>query len=234
MKELTETGAVFADGSQHDIDDIVYCTGYKMTFPFLSADCGICVDQNYVEPLFKHVINANYPTMAFIGLSFAAALTQMFDIQVRFAMKFLNGEKSLPSTADMKADIERYVGISRAAGVPKHKLHSLASFTQVCFSEFASMYYHYKLAKWNFKRKINFSLTLCSEHTMMNCQRSPVSTPCLKSTLTFLRTVSGGSKHRPASSVAIFIALSMMSISRKQHLVKPNRLLLLFPIHRFI
>lgn len=64
---LTETGANFADGSFEDFTTVLYCTGYQYTFPFISVDCGIAVDDNYVNPLYKHCININYPTMAFIG-----------------------------------------------------------------------------------------------------------------------------------------------------------------------
>lgn len=133
IKEFTETGVVFLDGSEHEIDEVVYCTGYQITFPFLSADCGLCVDKNYVKPLFKHVINIKHPTMAIIGLPFAAAISQMVDIQVRFTMKFLNGEKSLPSVADMNADSERYTAIRRAAGF--RKLHALIGSLQVSVSD---------------------------------------------------------------------------------------------------
>lgn len=65
---LTERGANFADGSFESFSVILYCTGYEYTFPFLSVDCGIAVDDNYVTPLYKHCINISYPTMAFIGI----------------------------------------------------------------------------------------------------------------------------------------------------------------------
>lgn len=69
--------------------------------------------------------------MAVIGMPFTAAITQMVDIQVRFAVKLLNGDKSLPPVNEMKADSERYTEIRRAAGFPKRKLHSLAGSLQV-------------------------------------------------------------------------------------------------------
>lgn len=137
VKEFTETGAIFVDGSQHDVNEIVYCTGYKFAFPFLSADCGLCVEKHYVQPLYKHIININYPTMAIIGLPFTAAITQMVDIQVRYTMKFLNGDKTLPPESDMKTDCERYAEIRRAAGISKRKLHSLAGLLQVSVSDSA-------------------------------------------------------------------------------------------------
>lgn len=82
VERLTETGAVFKDGTEQSYTVILYCTGYKYTFPFLSMDCGISVDDNYVQPLYKHCININRPTMALIGLPFYVCASQMFDLQV--------------------------------------------------------------------------------------------------------------------------------------------------------
>lgn len=82
VERLTENGVVFVDGTEQDYSVIVYCTGYKYTFPFLSVDCGIAVDDNFVQPLYKHCININYPTMALIGVPFYVCASQMFDLQV--------------------------------------------------------------------------------------------------------------------------------------------------------
>lgn len=82
IKCLTENGAQFTDGSEQTYTVIFYCTGYKYTFPFLSIDCGIAVEDNYVQPLYKHCININRPTMALIGLPFYVCASQMFDLQV--------------------------------------------------------------------------------------------------------------------------------------------------------
>lgn len=125
VKELTETGAIFADGSQHELDNIIYCTGYKTAFPFLNVECGISVDQNYVQPLYKDILNINHPTMAFMGLTYGASLGHTLDLQARFMLKVWSGEKSLPSIDDMKADTQRYKEIRRAAGFPQKKYHVL-------------------------------------------------------------------------------------------------------------
>lgn len=88
VKRLTENSAVFVDGSEQTYSVIVYCTGYKYTFPFLSVDCGISVDENYVKPLYKHCININHPTMALIGVPFYVCASQMFDLQVNILQFF--------------------------------------------------------------------------------------------------------------------------------------------------
>lgn len=84
VSTLTRNGAVFVDGTEQTYTVILYCTGYKYTFPFLSIDCGISVDENYVSPLYKHCININHPTMALIGVPFYVCASQMFDLQVTY------------------------------------------------------------------------------------------------------------------------------------------------------
>lgn len=130
--EMFDTNSVvFSNGDEREIDDVIYCTGYKIVLPFLSVDCGISVDQNYVSPLFKHIININHPTMYIIGMILIAAITHAIDMQVRYSMKFVNGEKLLPSKEDMLADTEHYAGVRWASGFPKKFGHSLAKTLHV-------------------------------------------------------------------------------------------------------
>lgn len=47
----------------------------------MSIDCGLTVEDNYVQPLYKHCLNINRPTMALIGLPYYVCASQMFDLQ---------------------------------------------------------------------------------------------------------------------------------------------------------
>lgn len=68
VKRFTKTGAEFADGSEETFTVIFYATGYNFDFPFLTNDSGITVDNNFVQPLYKHIINIEHPTLIFIGI----------------------------------------------------------------------------------------------------------------------------------------------------------------------
>lgn len=57
--------------------------GYLYSFPFLSMECGITVDDNYIQPLFKHCINIKYPTMALIGMPYLVHPPLISYLQVR-------------------------------------------------------------------------------------------------------------------------------------------------------
>jgi dimethylaniline monooxygenase (N-oxide forming) len=121
--EITQNGAKFSDNTEQTFSVIFYCTGYRYTFPFLSVDCGVFVEDNYVQPLWKHCVNVNYPTMAFIGLPFYVCACQMMDLQVRFFVKFLSGAKKFPSKAQMNTDTEREMAERWERGYKKRQAH---------------------------------------------------------------------------------------------------------------
>lgn len=123
VSSLTENSAIFKDCSREEIDDILYCTGFKFTFPFLSVDCDLATDENYVRPLYKHCLSINRPSMAVIGLPFTVLPTQMIDLQVRFCYKFMTGSKKLPTKQEMLADTNREMEERWAKGYPKKKAH---------------------------------------------------------------------------------------------------------------
>lgn len=83
VSQILEDGTVqFYDGTNENIDLILYCTGYQYTFPFLSPECEINVNDNHVTKLYKHLININHPTMFIIGIPFSTIITLLFDLQV--------------------------------------------------------------------------------------------------------------------------------------------------------
>lgn len=56
--------------------------GYNFSYPFLSVDTGINVDENCIKPLYKQIFNIEHPTMIFIGVPFTACTIRVYDIQV--------------------------------------------------------------------------------------------------------------------------------------------------------
>ncbi|XP_017771385.1 PREDICTED: senecionine N-oxygenase-like [Nicrophorus vespilloides] len=115
----------FVDGSVCAFDAIFYCTGYKYSFPFLDQSCGITVVDNHIEPLYKHMIHIERPTMCFIGIPFNVCAFQMFDLQARFFLKYLNGTISLPSRELMLEDTENDMKNRWAKGYSKRQAHSM-------------------------------------------------------------------------------------------------------------
>lgn len=123
IKEIRKNGVLFVDESYQEYSVIIYCTGYRYSFPFLSVDCGIACDNDRVYPLFKHCLNINKPTMAIIGIPNYICPNQMFDLQLRFVLTFMTGRKQLPSKEEMLADTEQEIAERKERGLPLKKFH---------------------------------------------------------------------------------------------------------------
>ena len=96
----------FADGTVEKVDVIVYCTGYKVTFPFFDEDFISAPDNDL--PLFRRVWHPDHANLAFFGLlQPLGAIMPLAEVQGRWFASYLRGEYALPARADMLADIER-------------------------------------------------------------------------------------------------------------------------------
>ncbi|XP_068213247.1 uncharacterized protein [Palaemon carinicauda] len=120
-------GFLLADETFVEADFILYCTGYNFSFPFLSDKCGIRVENNQVRPLYKHLINAKMPSMAFLGIPYQICPFPFFDFQSRFFMKTMTGDLPLPSQKEMEAEIEEERASRLDSGVPAKHFHNMST-----------------------------------------------------------------------------------------------------------
>uniref|UniRef100_A0A452J7F0 Flavin-containing monooxygenase n=1 Tax=Gopherus agassizii TaxID=38772 RepID=A0A452J7F0_9SAUR len=92
IREFTETGAIFEDGTrEEDIDAVFFATGYSFSFPFLQ-DC-VKVVENQVS-LYKFIFppHLEKPTLAFIGLvQPLGAIMPIAELQSRLATQVFKG-----------------------------------------------------------------------------------------------------------------------------------------------
>ncbi|XP_065197241.1 uncharacterized protein LOC135828747 isoform X1 [Sycon ciliatum] len=118
---------VFADGDVRQVDSILWCTGYGYSFPFLNRRCGMAVhDQRYIQPMYKHIVNAMYPSMMFIGMPYTILPNQVMDIQVKYTKAVLDGQHDLPTTEEMIAWQDRDYEKRLAEGLRSHEAHLMA------------------------------------------------------------------------------------------------------------
>ena len=99
-----ETSFVLSDGCQvNDVDVLLFCTGYKYSFPFLDESCGIEVANSHtlVKPLYKHMININHPSMCFIGVPIQICPFPQFDLQCKLYRNVMAGIVELPGNEVM-------------------------------------------------------------------------------------------------------------------------------------
>jgi len=114
----------FEDGSAEHIDAIVYCTGYKITLPFLAAQ--IVDPVSGTVPLYRRVVHPDHPGLYFIGLiDVAGPLNPLSELQAEWVADLLEREVELPSRTQMqqliaKEDRRRR---QRFGGAGRHAIH---------------------------------------------------------------------------------------------------------------
>lgn len=143
VQRFTQTGVVFVDGNEETFTDVIVCTGYKYSFPFLSAECGIRIveEDSFVRPLFKECINIEHPTMFVLGLPFwHCSPFQLIDLQARFCLAFLDGRRQLPSRARMIEQTDEEMRLRRVRnGEHVRHMHRLDSMQDQYFEDLASL-----------------------------------------------------------------------------------------------
>jgi dimethylaniline monooxygenase (N-oxide forming) len=96
----------FTDGSIENVDVLVYCTGYKVSFPFFDANFLAAKDNDL--PLFRRVFHPDIDSLMFIGLlQPLGAIMPLAEAQSQWVTSYLRGEYQLPSRNLMIADMEQ-------------------------------------------------------------------------------------------------------------------------------
>ena len=106
IASLTHDSVRFADGSEVKADIVVYCTGYKVTFPFF--DPGLVSAPDNDMPLFRRTFHPGFADLFFIGLlQPLGAIMPIAEQQSTWVCDYLSGRYALPAPAELRADIER-------------------------------------------------------------------------------------------------------------------------------
>jgi hypothetical protein len=96
----------FVDGTSETIDTIVWCTGYRITFPFLD-DALIGTAGNQVS-LYRRVVHPERAGLYFIGLvQPLGAIMPIAERQAEWVADLLEGSAALPAPDRMQRAIER-------------------------------------------------------------------------------------------------------------------------------
>jgi cation diffusion facilitator CzcD-associated flavoprotein CzcO len=114
----------FEDGSVEHIDIIIYCTGYKITLPFLSEQVTDLKDN--AVPLYKRVVHPDRPGLYFIGLiDVGGPVNPLSELQAEWVADLLEGKVELPPRSQMKKVIAREDRRrqKRFGGSKRHAIH---------------------------------------------------------------------------------------------------------------
>lgn len=120
----------FVDGSEEKADVLVYCTGYKVSFPFFDPSFVSAKDNDL--PLFRRVFHPEIPGLFFVGLlQPLGAIMPLADAQSEWIAAHLLGEYTLPERSEIDADMERERRVMFERYVPSAR-HTM----QVDFDEY--------------------------------------------------------------------------------------------------
>lgn len=97
----------FDDGSEEEIDLVVYCTGYKIEFPFL--DEAVFAAQDNRMPLYKRAVSVENPGLYFIGfIQPLGPIMPIAEAQSEWIADLLTDGAALPSADEMRREISAY------------------------------------------------------------------------------------------------------------------------------
>lgn len=101
--------ATFSDGKSCEVDAIILCTGYLHHFPFMQDDLRLKTNNRlYPVNLYNGVVWEHNPRLMYLGMQDQWYTFNMFDAQAWYARDVILGRLSVPTQAEMHADIDRW------------------------------------------------------------------------------------------------------------------------------
>lgn len=120
-------------------DCLLFCTGYHFTFPFLTDNCHVTIDDERVTPLYKHLIHTEFPTLSFIGICKTICPFPQFHVQVLLVLAVLEGACKLPTREEMDVDTAADLKRRLAEGLPYRHAHTMGPRQWVYNDEIARL-----------------------------------------------------------------------------------------------
>jgi len=113
IDRLDRDRVYFTDGSDEPVDVVIYCTGYKISFPFLDeASAGAAGGGGHI-PLYRRIVSPKLPGLYFIGLvQPIGAVMPIAEIQSEWVADLLQGRAALPPEPQMNREIARYRAVT--------------------------------------------------------------------------------------------------------------------------
>ncbi len=94
----------FVDGTEEEIDLVVYCTGYKISFPFFAPEVLEARDNRL--PLYRRAVSVERPGLYFIGfIQPLGPIMPIAEAQSEWIADLITGRAQLPSATEMREQI---------------------------------------------------------------------------------------------------------------------------------
>lgn len=96
----------FTDGSREKVDVIIYCTGYRISFPFFDARL-LAAPNNDIR-LWNHMVKPDIDNLYFVGLfQPIGAVMPMAERQSKLIAAHIVGRLQFPSPVQMQTEIDK-------------------------------------------------------------------------------------------------------------------------------
>lgn len=131
LTRLDNGKAYFADDSVRPIDAVILCTGYQHNFPFME-DKLLLQTRNRLYPpdLYKGVLWASNPKLAYLGMQDQYYTFNMFDAQAWYVRDVFTGKIKPPSAAEMAVDIAAWTKREEALTNPFEDIDFQTDYTR--------------------------------------------------------------------------------------------------------
>lgn len=129
LARVMEDGSVqFTDNSQAQADVLMFCTGYKFSFPFLCHEqLHLDIRDHLIAPLYRFILPPAFPSLFFIGICKTICPFPHFHCQVQFALSVLDGTMTLPSQEEMQTEVQAMMSRKLAVGIPERHFLKMES-----------------------------------------------------------------------------------------------------------
>lgn len=104
LQAFTPEGVTFTDGSSVPADSVIFCSGFKVRFPFLP----IASEGWDWRQLYKKIFHPALPNIGFVGFARPniGAMPPVTELQARYFAGIASGRLSLPSESQMQETIQ--------------------------------------------------------------------------------------------------------------------------------
>lgn len=113
IKGFDGSTARFTDGTCEEVDTVVYCTGYHISFPFLPADCAFTSTGQVA--LYQRVVPPGQGGLYFAGLlKPVGSITRLVEMQAKWIADLIQEKVVLPPVDVMEEEVEEHLSATRS------------------------------------------------------------------------------------------------------------------------
>jgi hypothetical protein len=126
MREVAGQRVRFDDGSEEEVDAVIFGTGFDLHVPFLSEEIErtLDIDSHHID-LHSFTFHPDLPGLAFLGLyEVIGPYYPVLELQARWIAYTWNGVLPAPSREEMEAGVAAYR--ARRDGPQQFPMHAMA------------------------------------------------------------------------------------------------------------